>query len=222
LAIMPRLLCMVDNENNLVRRIKMIKLNEMFKKKKLLIGIASVLIIAIVSVLFLTTGVRNNERPDKYNSLIDGQFINIQNRESAFNLPQEYEYVGYQPFKQDRLVRKIYFPYNDDVYYLFQSNGERFIDRTYPTIYSKASDKKVALLWEKPQGYFVLDNYLYYVYGREHDLVREYSGGFLTGHINYKDYHFARLNLDTMENESILREHFEEQYNAVNSKIGWA
>lgn len=55
----PKLLCMADNKGNLERRIKMIKLNEVFKKRKLLIGIFSVLIIGIVSALFLTTGTDN-------------------------------------------------------------------------------------------------------------------------------------------------------------------
>jgi bla regulator protein BlaR1 len=225
-TLVPELLCMVDSEKNLVRRIKMIKLNEMFKKKKLLIGIASVLIIVIVSLVFLTTGHIGYERANKYNFLIGGQFSNMQNREPTFHLPQEYEYVGYSQFKEERFVSKVCFPYNNDVYYLFQSFGTNYIDRTYPAIYKEASDKKLAFLWEKPQGYFILDNYLYYVYGREQNHVREFSFGFLNGHeffnySNYKDYHFARLNLETMENENIAREQFEKQYYAVKSKIGW-
>jgi len=54
--LIPRLLCMVDNEKNIERRINMIKLGEFFKKRKLIIGIISIVVIAAVSIMFLTVG----------------------------------------------------------------------------------------------------------------------------------------------------------------------
>jgi hypothetical protein len=73
----------------------------------------------------------------------------------------------------------------------------------------------VAALWEQPRGYFILDNFLYYGYGKERYNVRTFTGGGLTGHDNfvyldYKDFRFARLNLDTMENEEISRQVYED------------
>jgi bla regulator protein BlaR1 len=53
-ALMPRLLCMADNVKNTERRIGMIRLNEVFKRRKALIAIVALLIILVVSVLFLT------------------------------------------------------------------------------------------------------------------------------------------------------------------------
>jgi len=53
----PRLLCMVDSEKNMSRRINMIKLGEFFKKRRLLIAIASMLVIAVTAAMFLTSGV---------------------------------------------------------------------------------------------------------------------------------------------------------------------
>jgi hypothetical protein len=53
-TLMPKLLCMVDSEKNIERRIKMIKLGEFFKKRKLIIAIASLLVIGVAGTLFLT------------------------------------------------------------------------------------------------------------------------------------------------------------------------
>ena len=54
MGIAPKLLCMVDGKSNMERRIRMIKLRELFKKRKFLIGAFSIIIIGIVSMLFLS------------------------------------------------------------------------------------------------------------------------------------------------------------------------
>ena len=77
------------------------------------------------------------------------------------------------------------------------------------------ADEVVAALWENPRGCFILDDYLYYGYGKERYDVRTFTGGGLTGHYNfvfldYKDFHFARLNLSTLENEEIARQVYED------------
>ena len=51
----PRLLCVVDSEKNLTRRIHMIKLGAFFKRRKWAIATAALAIIAITATLFLTT-----------------------------------------------------------------------------------------------------------------------------------------------------------------------
>lgn len=53
-SFLPRILCMVDNEKNIERRLKMINKNSFFKRKKWLIATASILIISLIGVLFLT------------------------------------------------------------------------------------------------------------------------------------------------------------------------
>lgn len=73
-ALMPKLLCMVDSEKNIERRIKMIKLGEFFKKRKLIIAIASLLVIGVAGTLFLTVG-RNTDIPPLYVSAINAQSI---------------------------------------------------------------------------------------------------------------------------------------------------
>ncbi|MCL2013545.1 MAG: M56 family metallopeptidase [Oscillospiraceae bacterium] len=53
-ALTPRLLCMVDSEKNMMRRINMIKLGEFFKRRRLIIAVCAAAIIAGTAILFLT------------------------------------------------------------------------------------------------------------------------------------------------------------------------
>ncbi|MDR1674023.1 MAG: M56 family metallopeptidase [Oscillospiraceae bacterium] len=48
------ILCMADTSKNIERRIKMIKLNKIFTKNRLIIGSVSILLIILISLLFLT------------------------------------------------------------------------------------------------------------------------------------------------------------------------
>jgi len=73
-AIAPRLLCMVDNEKNMTRRINMIKLGEFFKRRRLMIAIAGLLIIATTATLFLTVGAAEND-VDKYKIEITSEMV---------------------------------------------------------------------------------------------------------------------------------------------------
>ena len=87
------------------------------------------------------------------------------------------------------------------------------------------ADEVVAALLENPRGYFILDSYLYYAFGTEKYNVRTFTGGGFTGHDNfvyldYKDFRFARLNLDTMENEEISRQVYEDTV-AYMDFINW-
>ncbi len=51
----PKLLCMVDNKNNMERRISMIKLGKVFRKNRILFAVLAVVIICVISALFLTS-----------------------------------------------------------------------------------------------------------------------------------------------------------------------
>lgn len=73
-ALAPRLLCMVDSEKNMERRINMIKLGEFFKRRKWIIAISSLLVIAITATLFLTAGAVG-VNADKYKIEITNDII---------------------------------------------------------------------------------------------------------------------------------------------------
>ncbi|GEM_PF-4420004 len=53
-SLTPKLLCMVDGNDAMERRIKMLRLGGLFKRRKLLIGAFSIIILCAVSILFLT------------------------------------------------------------------------------------------------------------------------------------------------------------------------
>ena len=55
------MLCMTDGKKNIERRIGMIQLGEFFKKRKWVIAVAGVLVIAGIAALFLTTGMNSSE-----------------------------------------------------------------------------------------------------------------------------------------------------------------
>ncbi|MCL2508265.1 MAG: hypothetical protein FWF05_03720 [Oscillospiraceae bacterium] len=92
-------------------------------------------------------------------------------------------------------------------------------------VIEEMTDEVAAALWEKPRGCFILDNFLYYGHGKERYGVRTFTGGGLTGHdsfvyLDYKDFRFARLNLDTMQNEEITRQTYEDTF-AYMDFCGW-
>lgn len=53
--LVPRLLCMVDDKKNIRRRIDMLALGTAFKRHRVKIAIGSLMLIALISVLFLTS-----------------------------------------------------------------------------------------------------------------------------------------------------------------------
>ncbi len=70
-SFVPKLLCMVDGKDNMERRIKMIKLGEAFKKRRVIISIASLVLICVMSVLFLTSAyVGSKDVPDMYAHIV--------------------------------------------------------------------------------------------------------------------------------------------------------
>ena len=66
----PRLLCMADSEKNISRRIDMIQLGGFFKRRKWLIAIAGVLVIALTATLFLTATATQNHKIEVTDELI--------------------------------------------------------------------------------------------------------------------------------------------------------
>ena len=55
LTMTPKMLCMVDSPKNIKRRIGMIKLNEFFRKRAVLISLACIFVIMLVGAVFFTT-----------------------------------------------------------------------------------------------------------------------------------------------------------------------
>ncbi len=75
-ALAPRLLCMVDSEKNMERRINMIKLGEFFKRRKWVIAVTGMLVIAVTAALFLTVGATSrSEIPSLYIITVDGNSL---------------------------------------------------------------------------------------------------------------------------------------------------
>ncbi|MCL2298815.1 MAG: hypothetical protein FWC27_01555, partial [Firmicutes bacterium] len=68
------MLCMTDGKKNIERRIGMIQLGEFFKRRKWVIAVAGVLVIAGIAALFLTQGA-NGGRSESYN--FDGAGVTV-------------------------------------------------------------------------------------------------------------------------------------------------
>ena len=59
------MLCMTDGKKNIERRIGMIQLGEFFKRRKWVIAVAGVLVIAGIAALFLTQGIKTEQAGDQ-------------------------------------------------------------------------------------------------------------------------------------------------------------
>jgi len=177
----------------------------------------------------------------KYHSyLFSAQYNNLnQNIDSFYRLPDQYTFYGRYAYTgekyedgttdklsivNDRMVRKDFFEYSGQIYYLYYANEvipgapTSSFNITYPDVYNADTDKIAFSLMENPEGCFILDNYLYYAYGKNYLHVQVFTWGFITGHDNFihsdfKDFHYARMNLDTLKNENISKRQFEEKYN---------
>jgi hypothetical protein len=200
-------------ENGVKNRIKNV-LN--FRKPSRIIIVASIALVAVLSVGFAVNSnggafiFSDKETTDKYSFHLGERSI------EDVLLPDEYEFLGRPTLNGDdmnsRLVTKYFFTYNEKEYYIYYSHGLEYHNTTYSDIYNAETDEKWVTLWEKPQGLFMLGDYLYYAYGKEYR-VREFNWhNFYFYYLHYKDFHFARLNLNTMKNESITRQQYEETW----------
>jgi|GEM_PF-4398476 len=105
------MLCMTDGKKNIERRISMIQLGEFFKKRKWIIAVAGILVIAVIAALFLTTGSYGAVRID---SALEQRIEEI--------TQAQYAYVVYPPGFLITAT-KIYGAYqNDDVTRVFVTN----------------------------------------------------------------------------------------------------
>ena len=182
---------------------------------------------------FLGIKYQFKEEKGKYTILIKDKDHTL----PIYYLPDEYHFYGRyvvsgQEYKgemvmdpiikvYDRMVSKIFFEYKDDRYYVYFSDAINHYEYTYPDVYNDSNDEKVAKLWKNPEGYFISDNYFYYIYGKDYYNRRILSNGFLTGHKlisygNYKVYNYARLNLDTMENDKISKDDYIDKRKAIS------
>jgi len=210
-------------------------------KKTVAIISGAVIVCVICCVFFwnfLGLKYMNKETADTYQNMIpwedgwDGP---------TFYLPDEYHFYGRYDYigetfedgltpklsvVDDRMVYRCPFTYKGTTYYFYYSDAVNFYKVTYPDIYNSL-DEKVARLGDNPEGCFIQGNYLYYAYGKDFYHVRVFTAGFITGHDafayqNFKDYRFARLNLDTMTNEDVSREVYELAYDtALHSYYIW-
>lgn len=107
----PRLLCMVDSEKNMTRRINMIKLGEFFKRRKLIIAVSGLLVIAITATLFLTVGTIDAEKYqikvtndiiEKVDQISQGQYHSAIQDDNSFLITASKIHGAY---KQGSIVR---------------------------------------------------------------------------------------------------------------------
>ena len=84
ISLKSKLLCMVDGEKNLERRISMIKLGETFKKHRVIIAIVCLLTVGVVGSLFLTQPKLMDEN-QTIQQLIDS--IEYENEKISFVIP---------------------------------------------------------------------------------------------------------------------------------------
>ena len=212
------------------------------------IGVIIIVVAALIYIIMFPLGCRYMYKDDigKYKGLIPSQYNSL-NRivDPIYILPEQYRYYGRYNYKawesgkiqtipiiDDRKVSKCFFECNDQVYYFYYSDAQVDKDSNhgfpfeiaYQDIYNENTDEVELCLWDNPEGHFITDNYLYYVYGNNHYHVKVFTfkflseGGFFE-YSNKKDYNYARLNLDTFENEKIARSQYEERYNVLYTSI---
>ncbi|MCL2814662.1 MAG: hypothetical protein FWD23_08685, partial [Oscillospiraceae bacterium] len=133
------------------------------KRKFIIFGF----VITAVVILFLATGgfVLGGETVGKYASFFGNRII-----ENVL-LPEEYKSyksAGLTPVYEN-LANKVFFNYGGNDYYFYFSYFENYrnytVELVYPDIYNAENNEKTAVFQEKPRGYFILDNYIYYAYG---------------------------------------------------------
>jgi len=195
-----------------------------FYNLKILLPITALL----VSLLILAIWLFNNasflkrEHPDKYSSFLSSQFSNINRSEELFALPKEYKSVKRISLGPDGVIyindgfaNKVFFQIKGELCYMYYIYGDYYTKTTYPDINDAETNEKIATLWEKPQGYFMLDDYLYYTYGKEKVITLFDFNGLANGNPFgtgiLKDTHFARLSLQTKGNEEINRKEYEDK-----------
>ena len=94
------MLCMTDGKKNIERRISMIQLGDFFKKRKWIIAVVGILVIATVAALFLTVGIKRNESydaPAAYRPLLEGIYKLVQ---TAREEDGDWEWLG-EPGMED-------------------------------------------------------------------------------------------------------------------------
>ena len=101
--------------------------------------------------------------------------------------------------------RKIMFSYADTGYCLYEN-------RYYSDIYYLSNNEKAGELYEKPRTAFLLGNYLYYGYGEERQIRAFDFPHFEFFNVTRKNFKYAKFNLDTMQNETITKQEYEETY----------
>ncbi|MDR1736200.1 MAG: hypothetical protein LBR85_04945 [Oscillospiraceae bacterium] len=197
------------------------------KKATIIIGRVILYTLVVLCLLCITMIIYQNYYLSKDGLSTYDDFTSIRAQFPALNekadelvyLPDEYESLGRHvinedsqtlEFIDDRMVNRAFFQYAGSIFYVYVApwNKRQFYTRTYSDIYSAESNEKAMCLNTNPQGLFVLENYLYYVYGKhQYNILILTLEGWIT--INTKDTKFARLDLDTGANEDLSRAEYE-------------
>lgn len=108
-----KLLSVTDDNSNIERRIKMIKLSEKFSKHKKIITIMSILIIVVGVVVFFTNNQINSE--DQANEKVNKEKVEYESKAFEPSFENNYD------FTQDMI-------YNDQIYYRKINNYEEYME----------------------------------------------------------------------------------------------
>ncbi len=92
----PRLLCMVDGKHNMERRIRMLKLGESFRKRRVVMAIAGVVIMSGIGAFFLTTQAGGSETAEA--SVKVSEWIQTENDEMPYGSYAFEKSVYFSPF----------------------------------------------------------------------------------------------------------------------------
>jgi len=210
-------------------------------KRKIWVIIPSVLAVGLLAwVILFPLGGRywGKERANKYAPRLSYQpqyHSELYSNGPIYLLPEQYPFFGRTEMGDvaqgepplitlyDRLVDRFSLAYNGQTYYYYFSSGPHSYNITYPDFYNSDTDEIAFSLWENPDGYFIEGHYLYYVYGKDYVNVKtNMRGVFDDGgihYLNYKDYHYARLDLDALKNEKISKKQYEEKYLTLEKSL---
>jgi hypothetical protein len=111
----------------------------------------------------------------------------------------------------------VYFYFTNDLFHFNLHFGTDSMLR-YHNAYCYKTGEIVFSLGQYPRGLFIVEGtHLYYSYGEEHQQARFFQLGHNPGFrtMRMKDSNFARMNLNTFENEKITRKEYEEKYKAL-------
>lgn len=153
----PRLVAMTDGARNVERRIDMMKSKEFFKTHRFLLGAISLVLIAGLAVLFLTTGAMS--RQEAAEQLVNS--IRCENGVISFTIPTKYNkpeewnihISGQQEFPDGMSMSTHLFELENEEHkwekgreYIIETDGRNYTELTLDLFLSEEVEKSVDLL----------------------------------------------------------------------------